>query len=144
MASTTDAFIKLVKKVGEFFNPSDEQNVENSWNMHLKKYGEKSVCKITDDYDENCDMIVFNQATGIMRKYHGHKGARGMTRAMLALVTDSGGDREELVSEISEEDKTVFVAWRDLKSGIMDYTDNVTYNSDFKIIRQYIIYRKDV
>jgi len=139
MVSTTDAFIKVVKRVMKFFT-SDGNNIENSWNTHIKKLGESDISGIVDDYSDDCMIISFNQTTGIMKKYNGRKGAREMSRFMCELVTD-GSDLEGLVSEISEEDKTVFIAWRSLSSGILDYSDSVVYNDEFKIIRQHVIYR---
>eukprot|EP00904_Undaria_pinnatifida_P007658 jgi/Undpi1/4021/HiC_scaffold_16.g07388.m1 len=116
------------------------QTVQAAWDNHLVAFGGKDVAKILLDYDENSEIITYDQKTNEQQTYKGVEGARTLFTGLFQTLSDMSDLSAPLV-DVSEEKKMVFIVWRCLASGIVDAVDTFLFGDNKKILRHNVAFR---
>ncbi|CAM9807853.1 unnamed protein product [Ectocarpus sp. 4 AP-2014] len=114
------------------------KSVAEAWKHHLESFAEGDMDKLRLDYDEECLITCYNVPTNATTVYHGKEGGVDIITYVTNGVKDSS-KTEDLVSEIFEDKKTTFVAWKNLDSGIPVATCTSVLNDKFQIICQTVV-----
>merc|ERR1719235_667129 len=118
--------------------------VAAGWKNHFSAFGSQDVKKILLDNSEKSIITVYNQVTGVTKRFTGLEGVEACFTIMFRNLFDLSDLAApiQVVEEASADGKiagNVYLVWSAAKSGYTYVTDTFIFDAGGKIFRQNVV-----